>query len=130
MSKDSFQQLIRLPSYMRLWFARLSGTMGSQMLMVAVGWQMCELISSAWDLDLLGLFQFLPVLLLTLVAGHVADRLHRGRIIACCFALQTLIAVLLITASVGWGAVMTAVVLTRWRCRVGRTWSVWWGGKH
>ena len=39
MSKDSFQQLIRLPSYMRLWFARLSGTMGSQMLMVAVGWQ-------------------------------------------------------------------------------------------
>ena len=104
MSKDSFQQLIRLPSYMRLWFARLSGTMGSQMLMVAVGWQMYELTSSAWDLGLVGLFQFVPALLLTLVAGHVADRLHRGRIIACCFALQTLIAVLLIAASVGWGA--------------------------
>ena len=104
MSKDSFQQLIRLPSYMRLWFARLSGTMGSQMLMVAVGWQMYELTSSAWDLGLVGLFQFVPALLLTLVAGHVADRMHRGRIIACCFALQTLIAVLLITASIGWGA--------------------------
>lgn len=38
MPNDTFKQLTQLPSYMRLWFARLSGAMGSQMLMVAVGW--------------------------------------------------------------------------------------------
>jgi MFS family permease len=77
--------------------------MGSQMLMVAVGWQMYELTASAWDLGLVGLYQFLPALLLTLVAGHVADRLHRGRIIAVCYVLQALAATLLIAANLGLG---------------------------
>jgi len=104
MPAHTFIELTQLPSYMRLWFARLLGTMGSQMLMVAVGWQMYELTASAWDLGLVGLYQFLPALLLTLVAGHVADRLHRGRIIAACFALQALVALLLTAASQGWGA--------------------------
>ena len=49
MSNHSFKELTQLPSYMRLWCARVSGTMGSQMLMVAVGWQMYELTASAWD---------------------------------------------------------------------------------
>ncbi len=46
--------------------------------MVAVGWQMYELTGSAWDLGLVGLYQFLPALLLTLVAGYVADRGYAG----------------------------------------------------
>jgi MFS family permease len=77
--------------------------MGSQMLMVALGWQMYELTGSAWDLGLVGLYQFVPALLLTLVAGHLADRLHRGRIIAGCYALQSLVALVLIFATQGWG---------------------------
>ena len=88
---------------MRMWFARLAGTTGNQMLMVAVGWQMYELTRSPWDLGLVGLYQFLPALLLTLVAGHVADRLHRGRIIAACFVLQAGIALTLVAATQGWG---------------------------
>lgn len=66
-----------------------------QMLMVAVGWQMYELTGSAWDLGLVGLYQFAPALALTLVAGQVADRHHRGRIVACCFALQAVAALVL-----------------------------------
>jgi len=34
--------------FVRLWFARLAGTAGSQMLMIALGWQMYELTGSAW----------------------------------------------------------------------------------
>ncbi len=37
------------------------------MLMVAVGWQMYDLTSSAWDLGLVGLLQFLPALALVLI---------------------------------------------------------------
>ena len=86
---------------MRMWFARLFGATGNQMLLVAVGWQMYELTGSAWDLGLVGLYQFLPALLLTLVAGHVADRVHRGRIVAVCLVVQALVALLLVAATHG-----------------------------
>lgn len=89
---------------MRMWFARLFGTTGNQMLMVAVGWQMYELTGSAWDLGLVGLYQFVPALLLTLVAGHVADRVHRGRIIAACLVTQAVVALILVAATQGWGS--------------------------
>ena len=89
---------------MRMWFARLAGTTGNQMLMVAVGWQMYELTGSAWDLGLVGLLQFLPALLLTLPAGHVADRSHRARIVAACLLAQGLVALVLTAASQGLGA--------------------------
>ncbi len=89
---------------MRMWFARLAGTTGNQMLMVAVGWQMYELTGSAWDLGLVGLFQFVPALLLTLVAGHVADRVHRGRIVALCLLAQGLVALMLVAGTQGLGA--------------------------
>ena len=89
---------------MRMWFARLAGTTGNQMLMVAVGWQMYELTGSAWDLGLVGLFQFVPALLLTLVAGHVADRVHRGRIVAVCLLAQGLVALMLVAGTQGLGA--------------------------
>ena len=84
-----------------MWFARLFGATGNQMLLVAVGWQMYELTGSAWDLGLVGLYQFLPALLLTLVAGHVADRVHRGRIVAVCLVVQALVALLLVAATHG-----------------------------
>jgi len=87
---------------MRMWFARLFATTGNQMLMVAVGWQMYELTGSAWDLGLVGLYQFVPALLFTLVAGHVVDRAHRGRIIAACLVGQAAVALLLVAATQGW----------------------------
>lgn len=84
---------------MRFWFARLTGVMANQMLMVAVGWHMYDLTGSAWDLGLVGLFQFVPALLMTLPAGQAADRLHRGRLFATCMAAQALVAATLALAS-------------------------------
>ena len=100
----SFRDLTRLNAYMRMWCARLFGTTGNQMLMVAVGWQMYALTGSAWDLGLVGLYQFMPALLLTLVAGHMADRLHRGRIVAVCMVVQAMVAAGMAMATLGWGA--------------------------
>ena len=104
MPPDTLEELIRQRAFMRLWFARLSGTTGNQMLMVAVGWQMYELTASAWDLGLVGLYQFVPSLLFTLLAGHVADRVHRGRIIAACLVAQAAVALILVAATQGWGS--------------------------
>jgi MFS family permease len=98
LSATRFRDLLAHRAFMRLWFARLSGATASQMLMVAVGWQMYDLTGSAWDLGLIGLYQFAPALLMSLWAGHVADRHHRGRIVACCLLLQCATALVLMQA--------------------------------
>ena len=49
----------------------------------------------------MGLFQFVPALLLTLPAGHVADRVHRGRLFAACVSIQATVSALLVWATLG-----------------------------
>ena len=97
-SPPSFSDLTRERPFMQMWTARLFGTAASQMLLVAIGWHMYELTGSAWDLGLVGLYQFVPALLLALLAGHIVDRHHRGRIVAACFAVQGLVALVLLLA--------------------------------
>ncbi|MES2184855.1 MAG: MFS transporter [Pseudomonadota bacterium] len=96
-----FSDLLQQRDFMRFWACRLFGTAAMQMLMVAVGWQMYDITGSAWDLGLVGLYQFAPALLLTLVAGHAADRLHRGRIVAACLLVQAAIGLVLVLATEG-----------------------------
>lgn len=48
-----------------------------QMVAVAVGWQVYSIHGSAFDLGLIGLAEFVPVPLLALPAGELADRLPR-----------------------------------------------------
>ena len=64
--------------------ARISTTIAFQILTVAVGWQIYSLTQMPFYLGLVGLAQFLPMFLLTLVVGYVADRYDRKLII--CFS--------------------------------------------
>jgi MFS family permease len=66
------------------WLARVSATVALQMQAVAIGWQMYDITNNPLDLGLVGLFYFIPAALLVLVAGHVADRYDRRRIVMCC----------------------------------------------
>ena len=86
-------------AFIRFWLARLGGVTANQMLMVAVAWHMYDITSSAWDLGLVGLLQFIPALLFTLPAGHVADRHHRGRIFAVCLLVQAAVALVMWAAT-------------------------------
>ena len=96
MNSNSFSALLKQPQFLRFWFARLVGILANQMLMVALAWHVYDMTSSAWDLGLVGLFQFIPALVMTLPAGHVADRVHRGRLFAVCMLADALVAVLLV----------------------------------
>ncbi|WP_322048125.1 MFS transporter [Paraburkholderia sp. J67] len=71
---------------------RVAWTVSIQMLFVAIGWQMYALTHDAWSLALVGLYQFIPVLVLTLPAGHAADCWPRSRIVVVCLFVQGLIA--------------------------------------
>ena len=93
----------RHPGFLRFWLVRVLLTSGFQMLGVAVGWQMYAITGSAFDLGLVGLFQFLPRLALVLHAGAVADRFDRKAVLATSLALQVCIAVALLAGVQGWG---------------------------
>lgn len=56
-----------------------------EMQSVAVGWQVYELTRKALDLGLVGLAQFLPGIVLFLVAGHAADRFNRTKVLVASY---------------------------------------------
>ena len=97
----SIATLLEQRPFVRFWLARLFGTIANQMLMVAVAWQMYDITGSAWDLGLVGLFQFVPQLAMTLPAGHVVDRLHRAKVFAACMVAQGIAAALLLASIPG-----------------------------
>jgi len=53
---------------------------GQQMLGVAIGWELYERTRDPLALGLIGLVQVMPIVLLALPAGHLADRYDRKRI--------------------------------------------------
>ena len=76
-------------------------TLALHMQAVAVGWQLYSLTGSAFDLGLVGLVQFVPTIVLTLVVGHVADRYDRRRVVVICEVAQAAVAVALALGSLG-----------------------------
>lgn len=86
--------LIRQRSFVLFWLSRVASTVGYQMLTLTIGWQLYELTNSAFDLGLVGLIQFVPAVVLTLLIGHAADRYDRRLIIRgaqCLYALTAVV---------------------------------------
>jgi hypothetical protein len=71
------------------------------MLGVAVGWELYTLTGRALDLGLVGLAQFVPMVVLTLVVGQVADRCDRRLIVALCEGVKAVAAATLALAAIG-----------------------------
>ncbi len=96
------KSLIKHPAFMRFWIGQMASSLAFQMLMVGLGWQIYNLTDSALSLGLVGLARYLPQLVLTLYAGHVADNHDRHRIMMLCRLVLTLsIAVLAVTSILG-----------------------------
>ena len=66
---------------------RFVAVLGQQMLAMAVGWELYDRTGAALALGFVGLTQMIPMILLTLPAGHVADNYNRKHVIV----LMTLI---------------------------------------
>jgi MFS family permease len=85
----------------QFWIARVASSIAWQMLAVAVGWQIYELTNDPLALGLVGLAQFVPALLLLLIAGHVADRYDRRRVTTAAQIMQGAAAALLALGTAG-----------------------------
>jgi MFS family permease len=93
------------PLYRRRDFAsfvsgRFLATVAMQVQSVAIGWQIYDIERTPLALGLVGACQFLPMFLLTLPAGEIADRLDQRRVFAAALALQGLCAGLFMLLSI------------------------------
>ena len=61
------------------------------MAFVAIGWQVYSVRENPLDLGLVGLAEFLPLLLLALPAGHLADRVPRRNLLAVMVSLNVVV---------------------------------------
>jgi MFS family permease len=108
---DPSRALLAHPPFAMLWSARVLSNVGFHMLGVAVGWQLYALTGSALDLGLVGLVQFGPMLLLTLVVGQVADRCDRRLVVAVCQAVKAVAAAVLALGATGLWQSRTSIFL-------------------
>ncbi len=86
----------QFPGFRLYEIARFCIVFCTEMQSVAVGWQVYEITKRPLDLGLTGLVQFLPGMLLFLVAGHAADRFDRRKLLTTCYAGYALSSVLLL----------------------------------
>ena len=93
---------LRVRGFALLWTALLTNGFATQMMVVAIGWQVYSIRHRPLDLGLVGLAEFLPLPLLALPAGQLADRVSRRSVAAVAAGLQVGIAlILLVITAVG-----------------------------
>jgi MFS family permease len=109
-SPGNLPSLLAQRPFVLFWTARVCATVAYQMLGVAVGWQIYEMTGSAFQLGLVGLVEFVPVVVLSLLAGHLADRYDRRQIIRICQSVEAVAAAVLALGSAG-GWLSTAGIL-------------------
>lgn len=102
--------IFRHRAYLHFWLMRIALSSARQMQFVAIGWQVYDLArdpvavgglgqsinQAAFMLGLVGLVQFVPVLLLSLIGGQAADRLNRKMILVVSNVLRSLATVILL----------------------------------
>src|SRR5262245_36831143 len=81
---------LRIPVVRSFAIGRVASVIGAQIVSVAVGYQLYERTHDAWALGLVGVFELLPVLVLTIPAGNAADRHPRRNVAMFAHALLAL----------------------------------------
>lgn len=103
----AIRDLLRRGDFVRFWTARVAATLGVQIQSVALGWQMyavaretMDVKQAAFYVGMIGLAAFIPVLLLSPIAGETADRHDRRKVLLWCYSGEIATAVTLAAASI------------------------------
>lgn len=107
--------VLRHPGYLNFAASRVFSSLSFQCVAIAMGWMIYDQTHSAFALAMVGLCQFLPMVVLTFVVGHVADRFDRRRIgLVCQLILATVSAALAVATWQNWltpAGILTAVTI-------------------
>ena len=86
---------LRIAAFRYYWMARLTNTIAQMAMVIVIGWQVYDIArqtmglkEAALRLGIIGLVQFIPLFLLTLVTGWAADRVDRRWIARASVALE------------------------------------------
>ena len=107
---------LKIPGFRAFWAARLSTTIAQMAMVIVIGWQVYDIArqsmgtdAAALRLGIIGLVQFVPLFLLTLVTGWTADRVDRRWIARLSVSLELLCALAL--AALAWSHTTTLLSL-------------------
>ena len=107
---------LQIPAFRAFWAARLSTTVAQMAMVIVIGWQVYDIAretmglkEAALRLGIIGVVQFVPLFLLTLITGWTADRVDRRWIARASVALELGCAVAL--AAFAWTHATTLLVL-------------------
>ena len=99
-SETSLRALLGQRDFVFFWLSRFVAVLGVQVQGVALGWHIYEVARRTMDVkqaalvvSMIGLVSFIPVLLLALPAGEMADRHDRRRILVRCYIAEITVAV-------------------------------------
>ncbi|MDC8753270.1 MFS transporter [Erythrobacter sp. sf7] len=109
---------LKIADYRRYWLARFLAVFATMSMVVLLGYQLYEVAradygmsvaEASFYLGLLGLAQFIPLFVLTPVAGLAADRFDRRHVAAFANGIDALVAVLL--AAMTWADALNIPIL-------------------
>ncbi|NBC36298.1 MFS transporter [Novosphingobium sp. FSY-8] len=101
---------LHIPDYRRFWAARFTSVLATNGMVVIIGYQLYDVARQTYGmtipqasflLGMLGLAQFVPMFLLTPIAGVVADRFDRRHVGACAMGIDLIVALMLALATGG-----------------------------
>ena len=105
-----------IADYRFYWVARLASTIAQMSMVIVIGWQVYDIArltmstkEAALQLGLVGIVQFVPLFVLTLVTGWTADRLDRRVVARATIALEVLCAAIL--GYMSWSGTVTLPAL-------------------
>ncbi len=114
-TSDSVLSPLRIPDFRYYWLARFAAVVATMAMVVIIGYQVYDVArgqygmsvrAASFQLGLVGLVQFLPLALLTPVAGWVADRVERRTVARFANSIDMLVALAL-----GWFTANDALTL-------------------
>ena len=85
--KSSAYDVLKIKDFRNYILARTFITFGVNVLGTVVGWQIYEYTKDTFSLGLIGLAEFVPFLIVTLIGGYIADIFDRKIIIQTCIFL-------------------------------------------
>ena len=81
---------LRIPGFQKYLSGNFVAMLGYQMQLAAVNWEVYDRTRDLKALGFVGLIQFLPVLIMSLPAGTLADRFNRKRIVQIAYSVLSL----------------------------------------
>lgn len=95
LSKLSSFSTLKITHYRNYLAGAFLSEIGNQMQVVAVAWQVYEITRNPASLGLIGVANFLPILLFSLFGGLAADKLNRKKLLILSQSAQAILALML-----------------------------------